>query len=199
MPMQAVLQIETALFRSQAPDLLLRPGSTLAARVIERNGQHGLLSLGGLPILAELPDSVKTGDKLALLVQETRGEKVLMKLVDEQPAQAPPPPQFGLVLPNGMHAQVHVDPDDAGSGGSADDPEHATIAIGYESPMLGTMGFRLTLSPGGVSVQAEVRAGAAYELADDASEALQTRLAAVTGREASVQVLPQPESFDAYA
>jgi hypothetical protein len=50
-----------------------------------------------------------------------------------------------------------------------------------------------------VSVQAEVRAGAAYELADDASDALQTRLAAVTGREASVQVLPQPESFDAYA
>ena len=197
MSMQAVLQVEAALFRSQAPDLLLRPGATFAARVMDRHGQHGLLNFAGVPILAELPDSVKTGDKLRLLVQETRGEKVLMKLVQDQPAG--PPPQVGLPLPGGDGALISVDPDGSQAQDGDREGETASIAIGYESPNLGKLSFRISLAPGAVSVHAEVPGGATHELADDASDALRIRLERVTGRSAGVVVVPRRESFDAYA
>src|SRR5919112_2938192 len=89
MSVAPLLQLEAALLRRQMPDLLLRPGMTLYARVSERQGQHGIIVLAGSPLVAQLPDSVAAGDKLRLLVEDTRGERVTMKLVQEQPA-APP-------------------------------------------------------------------------------------------------------------
>src|SRR4051794_17103615 len=74
MSIQPLLQVDAAFFRRQMPDLILREGSTLAARVAERHGRHGLITLAGTPLLAELPDGVKTGDTLRLLVADTRGE-----------------------------------------------------------------------------------------------------------------------------
>src|SRR3954451_11508195 len=112
MSVAPVLQLEAALLRRQMPDLLLRPGMTLFARVAEREGRHGIIVLAGSPLLAELPDEVQVGDKLRLLVQDTRGERVAMKLVQEQP---PAPPQGALVsvpLPDGTAAGVKVEEDD---------------------------------------------------------------------------------------
>src|SRR5947209_18354395 len=117
MPLEAVLQIEAALIRRQAPDLLMREGQTFAARGAERSGQRGIIVLAGSPLVAELPDSVQTGDKLRLLVAETRGEKVLMKLVPEQAAQAPPQATITIPLPGGGQVHVSVDPDASNGGG----------------------------------------------------------------------------------
>src|SRR4051795_1515474 len=153
MSVAPVLQLEAALLRRQMPDLLLRPGMTLFARVAEREGRHGIIVLAGRPLLAglpgegrhgiivlagspllaELPDEVQVGDKLRLLVQDTRGERVAMKLVQEQPAA---PPQGALVsvpLPDGTAAGVKVEEREA----DPDDPEHASISISYDSPELG--------------------------------------------------------------
>src|SRR3954470_13981711 len=132
MSIAPVLQLEAALIRRQLPDLLLRPGMTLFARVAEREGRHGIIVLAGSPLVAELPDEVQVGDKLRLLVQDTRGERVAMKLVQEQPTAPPSSAPVGLPLPGGLQARLQVE--QRNEGGEGSDPEQASISIGYESP-----------------------------------------------------------------
>src|SRR3954468_2146724 len=198
MSVAPVLQLEAALLRRQLPDLLLRPGMTLFARVAEREGRHGIIVLAGSPLVAELPDEVQVGDKLRLLVEDTRGDRVAMKLIKEQPAAAPQTPVVGLPLPDGTQARLSVEEQEESEGGD-DDPEHASISIGYASPALGMVGFVLSLAPGSVTVRAELAAGQAFELASDAAEELRERLAAATGRAAEVTVSPRREPLDLYA
>jgi len=195
MSIAPVLQLEAALLRKQMPDLLLRPGMTLFARVAEREGRHGIIVLAGSPLVAELPDEVQVGDKLRLLVQDTRGERVAMKLVQEEPAAPPQSPVIGVPLPDGSTARVSVDERDA----DRDDAEHASISIGYSAPALGQVGFVLALAPGAVRVRAELAAGAPFELASDAAGELKARLAEATGRAAEVTVTPRREPLDLYA
>jgi hypothetical protein len=198
MSIAPVLQLEAALLRRQMPDLLLRPGMTLFARVAEREGRHGIIVLAGSPLVAELPDEVQVGDKLRLLVQDTRGERVAMKLVQEQPTAPPHTPVVGLPLPDGSHARLSVEQRDEGADGDQD-PEHASITIHYSAPALGQVGFVLSLAPGAVSVQAELAAGQPFELASEAADSLQERLAEATGRTAQVTVVPRREPLDLYA
>ena len=197
MSVAPVLQLEASLLRRMMPDLLLRPGMTLFARVAEREGRHGIIVLAGSPLVAELPDEVQVGDKLRLLVQDTRGDRVAMKLVQEQPAAAPHSPVIGLPMPDGTQARLTVEEEPPD--GADDDPEHASIAIGYASPALGQVGFILSLVPGGVKVRAELAAGTPFELASDAADELRERLAAATGRVAEVTVTPRREPLDLYA
>jgi hypothetical protein len=192
-----LLQVEAQLLRRLMPDLLLREGMTLAGRVAERRGQHGILMLAGVPILAQLPDHVQAGDKLRLLVQDTRGEKVTMKLVQDEPAAAPQTPVLGLPLPDGRLARLRVDED--GAPERRDDGEHAVVALTYDSPQLGEIGLRLEIHPGAVSVRAEVAVGAAADLAEDHADELRERLASVTGRAAEVRIVPRHKPVDLYA
>jgi hypothetical protein len=198
MSVAPVLQLEAALLRRQLPDLLLRPGMTLFARVAEREGRHGIIVLAGSPLVAELPDEVQVGDKLRLLVQDTRGDRVAMKLIQEQPAAAPQTPVVGLPMPDGTQARLTVEEDEAGEGGE-DDPEHASISISYSAPALGIVGLSLSLAPGSVAVRAELAAGAPFELASDAADELRDRLTEATGRAAQVNVVPRREPLDLYA
>src|SRR5499433_218053 len=105
-----VLRVQAALLRAQLPELVLRPGMTLPARVMERHGQMGLLLLAGTPLSAQLPDELKAGDRLRLRVEDV-GEQVLLRKVESptaQQQQATPPPELALPLPNGGHAEVRV-------------------------------------------------------------------------------------------
>ena len=183
------------MLRRQMPDLLLRPGMTLFARVSERQGQHGIIVLAGTPLVAQLPDSVSAGDKLRLLVEDTRGERVTMKLVQEEAAPQTQSAVVALPLPGGQ-ASLQVE---ERSGGGEDGEEHASITLSYDSPALGAVGLVLSLAPGAVSVRAELAAGFAFDMASDAASGLQDRLAAVTGRAASVTVTPRREPLDLYA
>lgn len=199
MSVAPLLQVEAAFLRRQMPDLILRQGMTLAARVAERDGKHGIITLAGVPLVAELPDGVKTGDTLKLLVADTRAEKVVMRLVQDQPSGAPPPPTVNIAQPDGSQARLTVDEDGGRERGGGRDREQAAIALTYETPKLGAVGLRLEIAPGIVRVRAEVRAGSVYQLADDASDSLRRQLAARTGRAAKVTVVARRESFDAYA
>jgi hypothetical protein len=192
-----LLQVEAAFFRRQMPDLILREGSQMAARVAEKQGRHGVIVLAGVPLVAELPDGVQTGDTLRLLVAETRGEKVVLRLMQEQPAGAPPPPTVNITQPDGSLARLTVDEDGGGEGGR--ERETAAIALTYETPRLGPVGLRLEIAPGLVRVRAEVRAGDVHELADDASDALRKQLVARTGRAAEVTVVPRIDHVDVRA
>lgn len=195
MSVAPVLQLEAALIRRQLPDLLLRPGMTLFARVAEREGRHGIIVLAGSPLVAELPDEVQVGDKLRLLVQDTAGDRVAMKLVQDQPVAAPQTPVVGLPFADGRAAEVSVSERDA----DPDDPEHASITIGYDSPALGALAFSLSLAPGAVNVRAEVPAGRAFDLAAEEADALRSRLSDATGRSAEVVVVPRRQPLDLYA
>ena len=108
------VSLDAVLLRLRAPDLVLRPGMVLAGRVAERAGRHGLLSLAGTALVAELPDEVAAGDRLRLTVTEVGPERVVMRLTD--PPAAPAPPAAHLPLPDGRTAAVRVD-ERAGEGG----------------------------------------------------------------------------------
>lgn len=195
MTVAPLLQLEAALLRRQLPDLLLRPGMTLFARVAERQGQHGIIVLAGSPLVAQLPDEVQAGDKLRLLVEDTRGDRVTMKLVQDQPVAPPANPAVSLPLPGGMEGSVTVEEREA----DPDDPEHASLTISYESPALGTVGLALSLAPGAVRVRAELTVGEPFDLAMEGVDELRSRLAEATGRVPEVTVVPRRQPLDLYA
>jgi hypothetical protein len=193
-----LLRVEAALLRAQLPDLVLRPGMTLPARVMERHGQMGLLLLAGTPLSAQLPDEIQAGDRLRLRVEDV-GEQVVLRTVDSpaqsaQQASQTPPPEIALPLPGGRQAEVRVTEQAAERRG---DDEPVTVALDYQSPALGTLDLRLVQQPGGAGIQVTVGAmtGAPEERARAAAEELRAALADATGLPATVRVVgrtPRP-------
>jgi hypothetical protein len=191
-----LLRVEAALLRANLPELVLRPGMTLPARVMERHGQMGLLLLAGTPLSAQLPDDLKAGDRLRLRVEDV-GEQIVLRTVDAPAAreqQATPPPELALPLPNGAQAEVRVT-EKAGERGGEGEP--VTIALDYDSPALGTLNMRLVAQPGGAGLHVTVgaTAGAPEERVRGAAEELRRALADATGLPATVKVVgrtPKP-------
>jgi hypothetical protein len=187
-----LLRVEAALLRAQLPELVLRPGMTLPARVMERHGRMGLLLLAGTPLSAQLPDDLEAGDRLRLRVEDV-GEQVVLRTVETPAAQpaATPPPALGLPLPHGGRAEVRVT-EQAGDGRSDDEP--AAVALEYDSPALGTIAMRLVRQPGGAGLQVTVgaTAGAPEERVRGAAEELRRALAEATGLPATVRVIGRP-------
>jgi hypothetical protein len=187
-----LLRVEAALLRAQLPELVLRPGMTLPARVMERHGQMGLLLLAGTPLSAQLPDDLKAGDRLRLRVEHV-GEQVVLRTVETPGAQpaSTPPPELALPLPNGGRAEVRVT-EQAADGRGADEP--AAVALDYDSPALGTIAMRLVQQPGGAGLQVTLgaTAGAPEERVRGAAEELRRVLAEATGLPATVRVIGRP-------
>jgi hypothetical protein len=193
-----LLRVEAALLRAQLPELVLRPGMTLPARVMERHGQMGLLLLAGTPLSAQLPDELQAGDRLRLRVEDV-GEQVVLRTVETpaqsaQPAQPTPPPEVALPLPGGRQAEVRVTEQAAERRG---DDEPVMVALDYDSRALGTLDLRLVQQPGGAGIQVTVgaMAGAPEERARAAAEELRAALADATGLPATVKVVgrtPRP-------
>jgi hypothetical protein len=187
-----LLRVEAALLRAQLPELVLRPGMTLPARVMERHGQMGLLLLAGTPLSAQLPDDLKAGDRLRLRVEHV-GEQVVLRTVETPGAQpaSTPPPELALPLPNGGRAEVRVT-EQAADGRGGDEP--AAVALDYDSPALGTIAMRLVQQPGGAGLQVTLgaTAGAPEERVRGAAEELRRVLAEATGLPATVRVIGRP-------
>jgi hypothetical protein len=187
--------VDPALLRVEVPDLVLRPGMFLAARVAERSGQRGILMLAGHPLSAQLPDQVKAGDKLRLQVMEATSERVVMKLVEES-AQQPDPTVVPVPLPDGRLAQLVVDERE---GEGRRERAAATVAITYRSPALGALDFRLAIEAGSLVVGVRAGHGVPHDLARAGIEELREALARATGRTVQVAVSPRHDPFDAYA
>lgn len=194
----APIAVDALLLRTQMPELVLRPGVSVVARVASRaEGAHGVLVLAGVPLTAELPKEVAAGETLRLTVSEVSAERVTMKL--EPPPAAPlagaamvaPPPG----PPEGPRVTVTDRPRREGSG----DEEVSSVVLSFTSAELGRLDLRMEVSPAGVRASVAAPAGASYEVAQAAAETLRDGLAARTGLTAGVRVIARPDPLDLYA
>lgn len=189
------LAVDLVLLRATAPDLPLVVGRVLAARVVERHGQHGVLSLANAFLTAELPDEVQAGDRLRLVVQEVRGDRAVLALADGPPSPAQVPPALAEPPPAPGDAQVAlVDRD--GDGG-AEERAHV-VALRFEGAAIGTVELRVALDDALVHARAALAEGPGLERARAGAEGLRSALAAAAGRAAEVEVVSRPAPLDVY-
>jgi hypothetical protein len=187
-----VISVKTLLLQAQLPDVTLRPGASVMARVASRGEQHGVIVLAGIPLTAQLPDGVEAGATLKLHVDEVTPERVVLRL-DAQaaaPVAAPPPPQ---------RQEVKVAVQEQPRRTSADGEDGATVALAFQSAALGRLDLRIDLGTGTVTVGVEAPPGRAYELAEAGAERLRASLDGATGLRSAVRVTPRREPLDLYA
>src|SRR3954464_13629078 len=98
--------VDLILLRAALPDLALRPGTFVSARVLGR----ATILLGGARLAAQLPEGVGEGDVLRLRVQEASSDRLVLKVVEHPAAQTMAPAAvFGLPLPGPAQARVILD------------------------------------------------------------------------------------------
>jgi hypothetical protein len=190
--MEPVVGIATLLLRTQLPEVTLRPGTSLVARVLSRGEHHGVLVIAGMPLSAQLPEEIgRAGETLRLTVSDVSPERVTLQLdqVVNPAAQPPPTPA------ERPRVAVEDPPRTVRVGGE----ERATVALSFTSPSLGRLELRLELGGARVTAAVEAAAGRPFALADAASGRLQEGLHVRTGLEAAVQVTPRREPLDLYA
>lgn len=182
------------------PDVTLRLGQSLLARVAERHGDRGILMIAGQPLVAQLPEQVRAGDVLKLAVRDITAEQVVMQMHEGRAAAEAAQHDQPVVVPfpDGQPATIAVD-DQAGGGDEDGDGDASAIALTYESPVLGAINLRIGMDASSVVAEVRVAAGAPLELATAASGSLREALALGTERVASVVVAPRPGSFDVSA
>lgn len=190
-----VVSVATALLRAQLPEVTLREGASVMARVASRGEGHGVLVLAGIPLTAQLPRGVEAGATLKLRIEEVSPERVVLRMDAQAPAldplaTAPAPPR-----PEGPKVAVGEPPRRAPGG----EEGGASVALAFDSPALGRIDLRIDLSTRAVQVGVEAPAGRAFEAADGAAERLRATLADAFEREASVRVTPRREPLDVYA
>lgn len=186
------VSLDVALLRLRLPELVLRPGMSVVARVAARGeGPQGSIVLAGQLLKASLPDEVRAGDTLRLKVAETSADRVVLKLEGTDPAlgaasvQAPPP------------ETREADPDGGGAR-RQEGGERSGVSLAYDAPALGRLDIRVERGPEGVRVTLGTPAGT-FPLARAGAETLRAALEARTGTPATVSVVPRREPFDAYA
>jgi hypothetical protein len=128
------LAVDLVLLRSTAPDLPLVVGRILAARVVERHGQHGVINLAGAYLTAELPEEVQAGDRLRLVVQEASGDRAVLALAQEPPSGPQVPP--ALAEPPLGERVVVLGSD--GEAGAERERAHV-VTVRFEGKALGTV------------------------------------------------------------
>src|SRR3954454_6500751 len=83
------IAVTAALLRAQLPDVTLREGATLMARVASRGEHHAVIVLAGIPITAQVPPDVQAGATLKLKVQEVTHERVTLQIDPSAPVSTP--------------------------------------------------------------------------------------------------------------
>ena len=197
----AVGGVNLVLLRGLLPDLQLKPGTVVPARVLDPR----TIVIAGVKMAAQLPETVVAGQVLRLRVEEASTEKLHLRVLDpQQPAaqaqgaeQAPtvPPSAYQLALPGGAIAKFHVEEREEeaarrGGGGAA-----KSVVVRYDSPTLGRLDVRLDAQSAAVHVSG---GDPAWTVAEHAG-ALQDALVAATGGPMLVTVHPRDVTGNARA
>src|SRR3954453_4489547 len=117
------IAVQLITLQQVMPEVTLRMGQSLLARVAERHGDGGILMIAGQPVVATLPENVRAGDVLKLAVRDITAEQVVMQMHEGK--EAPAAAQQGqnavpLAFPGAPPSQIIVD-DQASSGESGED------------------------------------------------------------------------------
>jgi hypothetical protein len=186
------IAVAAALLREQLPDVTLRAGSTVVARVASVNEQHAVLVLAGIPLTAEVPPGLENGATLRLKVHEVTPERVTLQIdpgAQQVVPQAPPP--------QAQAPRVMVEePPHRGRGENGEPAD--IVALSFTSPTLGRIDLRLELDGVRLLTDVTTPAGPPTDLARGSSERLRANLEG-QGLDATVRVRPRRQSFDAYA
>jgi hypothetical protein len=195
------IAVQLITLQQVMPDVTLRLGQSLLARVAERHGDRGILMIAGQPIVAQLPEHVRAGDVLKLAVRDVTAEQIVMQMHEGKESAETAPhqdqPVVPIPFPGGPPASIVVD--DQASGGEGAEGDASAIALTYESPALGPLNFRIGMDGSRVVCEVRVAAGAPLEVASAAADALRDRLASATERAASVTVAPRVGDFNVSA
>ena len=84
------IAVTAALLRNQLPDVTIREGATLMARVASKGEGHAVIVIAGIPVTAKLPPEVPAGATLKLKVAEVTPERVTLR-IEPQPSAKPAP------------------------------------------------------------------------------------------------------------
>src|SRR4051794_41986507 len=90
------IAVNPATLRAQLPDVPLREGATMLARVASRSESHAVIVIAGVPLTAQVPPEVASGETLRLRVAEVTPERVTLRIepqVAEPGGQPAPPPR----------------------------------------------------------------------------------------------------------
>jgi flagellar biosynthesis protein len=175
------LAIDAALVRAVlTPDLKLAVGRELMARVATLAGDgRGTLNLAGVPLPAELPDNVKAGDELRLVVRELTPDKVVLAIQEDAGQAQPPPPLVDAPLvPMPQGGSVQITDRDAASGQRGEGTH--TLTLRYDAAAFGPIDMTFTLSSGALRLALTVPQGSSYTAADGAATGLVERLTDAT-------------------
>jgi hypothetical protein len=186
------IAVAAALLREQLPEVTLRPGAAMLARVASRGEHHGVIVLAGIPLKAQLPDDVQAGATLRLKVEEVTPERVTLR-VDPGAAAAAAPP---MAAPP-PRARVAVQEPPARRRGAGGEPVDV-VSLAFQSPVLGRLDLRLELRGNHLLAAVAAAAGKPYDTASEAGERLRANLERA-GLNATVRVSPRRESVDVYA
>jgi hypothetical protein len=195
------------LLRGLIPELPMRPGDLLPARVYSR----GTLVLAGVRVAAQLPENLENGQRLRVRVEEATRSRLLLRVVETSgggEADALPPSVtadpladavragLALPLPSGQVARLFVDRDGGSEGGGGRSGALQRVTLRFEAAVLGRVDLALEVVPGAASATVHAPAGAAaHRLAEHADE-LRAALAQATGRPATVSVRQREETVD---
>src|SRR5215813_12693336 len=86
------IAVLSATLRAQLPDVPLREGATMMARVAARSEQNAVIVIAGVPVNAQLPPEVPAGATLRLKVAEVTPERVMLKIEPQAGEPAPGQP-----------------------------------------------------------------------------------------------------------
>src|SRR5687768_8562986 len=162
--------VDLLVLRGMFSDTTLRPGTVLAARVLDRQGDRGTLLLNGVRIPAKLPAELEAGAALRVRVQESTPERLSLQVVPPGSPLAPADPgvaAYALALPGGAQAQVLVDPDEGGEDGRGGGGRRS-VTLRFDSPALGRLDFVIDLEAAAVSSAVHATAGHPAALAAEA-------------------------------
>jgi len=194
------IAVAAALLRAQLPEVPIREGASLMARVASRGETHAVIVIAGVPVTAKLPPEVEAGAVLKLKVKEVTAERVTMQ-IDQPPQTAADlqTPVIGQATPQAQW-QGHVEVEEPpvrrqGADGKPVD----VVSLAFTHPTLGKLDLRLELREAAhILAEVTTAAGLPHVVASRASERLRANLEAV-GLEATVNVRPRHTPLDLYA
>jgi hypothetical protein len=205
------IAVTAQLLRAQLPDLPLREGATLMARVASRGESHAVIVLAGIPLTAQVPPEVQAGETLRLKVQQITAERITLQIDRGEPAPQPGPaaaqpdaPAAGLPpTPAGApptelrQPRVDVQQRPARKRGFGGEPADV-VSLAFTSPTLGRLDLRLELRGEKLLAEVTTAAGLPHAVASGAVERLRARLLSA-GLDPTVQVHARRDPFDVYA